>query len=429
MKTRASSLRYSGLEVTSNTLSGRFDLDGREFVESVSFAGVGSLETPEVLAVAQLWYLVAGLSYYKAGAAYRLDLDRTPVSEAGRTLLAAALHDGLGEYAFRNEISLDDVEIVGGVEASVHDYDDADHDAVLTPFGGGIDSVVTLKTLAPSLRQNLFVVSPPSGRFAPLEATAARSGLAVSRATRVIDPALLTKDPTLFNGHVPVTAMITLLGAVAAVADRRGGVAMSNEHSASVPNLTWRGRSVNHQWSKSWIAEQLISDAIRERLGTNLTVCSVLRDRSELWVAREFAQYVEFHETFRSCNLAFTQNVNERSSAWCGECDKCLFIHLVLAPFLERSYLARVLGVEPLADSARLDQLRTLVGLGEQRKPFECVGDPAECTVALSTLASDPAWRDEANIVELAPLVTSDVTLDDLLVSQGASRVPAHWLR
>jgi hypothetical protein len=429
VRQRATSLRYDGLEVFGDSLVAHYDLDGRTFQETVVFEGVATLQRPEVVALAQLWYLLAGLSYYKAGAATRLDLAHTPVGPAGRALLAAALHDGLGEFAYKNQLKLDDVEIVGGLNEGTVALVDADRRRVLTPFGGGIDSVVTVSTLAEQVDQKLFVVSPPSGRFTPLEATAAVTNLSVARATRVLDPALLAKDPTFFNGHVPVTAMITLLATVAAVADGRGGVAMSNEHSASVPNLQWNGRDINHQWSKSWIAEQLIADAVNEAVGPLFVVASVLRARSELWVAKEFAQLSEFHATFRSCNRAYAQQLENRAPNWCGECDKCLFIHLVLAPFIERHHLAELLGVEPLADPKRHDQLRTLIGLGEQRKPFECVGDPTECAVALSAVAADAAWRDEQNVAELASLVSVDVTLDDLMEPQGVNRVPAEWIR
>ena len=55
-----------------------------------------------------------------------------------------------------------------------------------------------------------------------------------------------------------MTAMVTLLAAIAAAATQRGGVVMSNEHSSSaVPNLRWSDLEVNHQWSKSFGAEHL----------------------------------------------------------------------------------------------------------------------------------------------------------------------------
>jgi len=53
---------------------------------------------------------------------------------------------------------------------------------------------------------------------------------------------------------------------VGALASGRGGVVMSNEHSASLANLRWRDLDVNHQWSKSWGAEQLMAEALSERV-------------------------------------------------------------------------------------------------------------------------------------------------------------------
>jgi len=76
--------------------------------------------------------------------------------------------------------------------------------------------------------------------------------------------------------------------------------------------------------------------ALAERVGDELVVASYLRDRSELWVAQVFSELEQYHHVFRSCNRAFAQAPGERATQWCGECDKCLFVNLVLAPFLSR---------------------------------------------------------------------------------------------
>jgi hypothetical protein len=418
--------RYVDLDVNSDTLTGTYELDGRTFVETVTFEGVKSLEAPAVVALAQLWYLIAGLSYYKAGAARRIDVDSTPLGTHGRRLLKAALSDGLGEFAYRNQITLSDVTIEGRVGVECYEPF-VDTNRVLTPFGGGIDSVVTVEKLRGHVDQSLFVVSPSAGRFEPLEATAAATGLDVIRASRTLDPQIVRGDESFFNGHVPVTTMVTLLGAVAAVASGRGGVALSNEHSSSVANLRWYNSDINHQWSKSWNAENLIAAAIGERVGDELVVASYLRDRSELWVAQEFSALEQYHHVFRSCNRAFNQMPGERAPQWCGECDKCLFVNLVLAPFLSRSKLYDIFSSEPLSDPARSAQLRTLVGA--EHKPFECVGDPDESAVALSAVTRLEEWHDVTALRDLAREVGTEQEIVDLLEPQGPSRVPAHWFR
>lgn len=424
---RADLFRYVGLEIDGRTLRATYELDGRRFVEIVTFDGVDTLEGPGVRAVAELWFLVAGLSYYKAGAARRVDVGLTPLGPAGTKLLAAALHEGLGEFAFRNELPLDDVQIFGGTEVGASKLT-LDPERVLVPFGGGIDSVVTTALLADHLDQTLFVVSPSSGRFTPLEATAAVTGLDIVRATRSLDKQLLGDEP-FFHGHVPVTAMVTLLAAVAAAASGRGGVVMSNERSASAPNLRWNDLEVNHQWSKSLDAEILIAEALSERIGDQLTVASLLRDRSEIWVAQVFSDLPQFHHVFRSCNRAFAQARDRRLDTWCGECDKCLFINLMLAPFLSREALVDIFHHEPLSDERLSDQLRVLVGVGTVYKPFECVGDPDESAAALERVSELDEWRDQSRLTALARETKPSHTFESLLEQEGPSRVPAHWLR
>ena len=427
MTQRARRFTYVGLEVTDDTLTANFDLDGRVFRETVVFAGAGSLRPAPTTAVAQLWYLLAGLSYYKVGAPPVIDLGDTPVGPHAMALLHAALVDGLGEFAYRNDLTLDDVVVEGG-RASVPAAAALDPSRVLIPFGGGIDSVVSVETLPAHLDQALFIVSPSSGRFAVLDQTAAVTGRPILRATRAIDPQVLQPRDDQLRGHVPVTAMITLLAALAALSTGRGGVVMSNEHSASVPNLRVGAREVNHQWSKSLAAEDLISAALDEAVGDSLTVASLLRDRSELWVAEVFSRLPQYHQVFRSCNRAFTQDPATRAASWCGECDKCLFIDLVLAPFVDRAALRAMLGVEPLSDPRRLASLADLVGLGEHHKPFECVGDPDESAAALAATAHLATWRDVPALAALA-VRTPAGALDDLLEPRGPTRAPAHWLR
>ncbi len=422
---RASHFRYTGLDVGADRLVGRWELDGQSFAESVTFEGAGDLREPGVRPLAALWYLVAGLSYYKVGAARRVDLGSFAQGAEADALFRAALVDGLGEFAYRNDLDLSDVSTTGGGGSIGAGPSRDDPTRVLVPFGGGIDSVVTVESLDRSLDRALFVVSPESGRFAALEATAAATGRPVVRATRALDPALSSAGG--FAGHVPVTAMVALLAAVAARATGRGAVAMSNERSASVPNLEWRGRAVNHQWSKSLAAEDLIASAVAAADGP--VVASALRDRSELWVAKRFAALPQYHRVFRSCNRAFAQDPARRLDRWCLECDKCLFVALVLAPFVPRERLREVLGGEPLADGARDAQLRTLVGLGDTPKPFECVGDPDESAAALAAVAATPEWADVPRLAEIAAAADGPAKLERHRDVEGVTRAPSGWLR
>ena len=127
----------------------------------------------------------------------------------------------------------------------------------------------------------------------------------------------------------------------------------------------------------------------------DLPYFSALRPFSELWVARRFAALTQYHDTFRSCNRAFHIDKSLRLDHWCGHCDKCCFIDLILAPFVAPADLERIFGGhEPLADpdphGELADRFRTLLGTSPTSKPFECVGEVGECRAAATAAAQRP---------------------------------------
>ena len=102
-------------------------------------------------------------------------------------------------------------------------------------------------------------------------------------------------------------------------------------------------------------------------LGGRLSYFSALRPFTELWVALRFAALTQYHDTFRSCNRAFHLDQALRLDHWCGRCDKCCFIDLILAPFIPAADLEKIFdGREPLADPDPADSLaskfRALLG-------------------------------------------------------------------
>jgi UDP-N-acetyl-alpha-D-muramoyl-L-alanyl-L-glutamate epimerase len=247
----------------------------------------------------------------------------------------------------------------------------------------------------------LFIVNRPGDQFEAIERPAAVTGLPIIRAEREIDPQLLRSRELGFrNGHVPVTGIISAIAVLAAALDGRDAVVMSNEWSASIPTLEVNGTPVNHQYSKSGAFEAAFRGVLAGALGPDFAYFSALRPFSELWVARRFAALTQYHDTFRSCNRAFHIDKSRRLDHWCGRCDKCCFIDLILAPFLPAADLERIFGGrEPLADSdmagssdheSLADKFRSLLGTSPTSKPFECVGEVGECRSAALLAAQRP---------------------------------------
>jgi hypothetical protein len=310
----------------------------------------------------------------------------------------------------------------------------------LVPFGGGIDSIVTVEQVRERADVALFVVSRPGDRFAAIERPAAVSGLPVVRAEREIDPQLLRSAEFGFlNGHVPVTGILSAIAVLAAVLNDRDGVVMSNEWSASIPTMEDRGRPINHQYSKSESFEAAFRDVLAWTQAGLPDYFSLLRPRTELWVAERFAALKGYHGTFRSCNRAFHIDKSLRLDHWCGHCDKCCFIDLILAPFLPVAELEQIFAGgdlpsspgsrEPLADPAQADRFRALLGTSAGSKPFECVGEVSECRAA-ALLAARRADRADCKLLqELAAEVAALPDAPSPAASAAMMRpVGAHFI-
>jgi hypothetical protein len=447
------SFRYESfrLNPAQGLLSCRYSLGDRQFEERVTFATSGRWADPAVAEAARLVFLLAGVSYYKTAAPPVIDLGQTAVTDAERRFLRSFYLDGLGEFGYRNGLDLSGLRIEGPRRPSPAAAtsqpqpgagDDTDWRAVtptrpLVPFGGGIDSIVTVEHVRHRAADAaLFIMSRPGDRFDAIEAPAAVTGLPIVRAGREIDQQLLhSRELGFRNGHVPVTGILSAIAVMAAVLDGRDAVVMSNEWSASVPTLEVDGRPINHQYSKSATFEAAFRSVLAGSLGDRLSYFSALRPYTELWVARRFAELTRYHGTFRSCNRAFHLDPALRLDHWCGRCDKCCFIDLILAPFLTPAQLGQIFaGQEPLTDPDPADSLaakfRALLGTLPDSKPFECVGEIGECRAAALLAAQRPDRADDALLQQLAAELTGLPDLphaDELLRPVGAHFIPDSY--
>jgi UDP-N-acetyl-alpha-D-muramoyl-L-alanyl-L-glutamate epimerase len=435
---RAERFSYGGytIDPAAGEVRCTYATEGHSFTERYVFGPQGDWNDPAVDAAARILFLLAGVSYYKTTAAEEIDLGVTATTAEERAFLTTYYVNGLAEFAYRNGIDLQDLRVTGpDAPATIRaDYAPAPM-RPLIPFGGGIDSIVTVAALTHDAPEAaLCVVHPPHERFDAIENAATVTGLPVTRISREIDPLVRRSGELGFlNGHVPITAIITAAALVAAVLDRRDAVVLSNEWSASVPTLLDQGRPVNHQWSKGIEFEESFARLVADSLGPEIAVFSYLRSRSELWVAAQFSELTRYHRVFRSCNRAFHQNRAARLSHWCGDCDKCCFIDLILAPFMTEAELSQVFdGREPLEDPQQENRFSNLLGLDPEDKPFECVGDAGECRAAVVLAAARADRRHSPLLEALAERLDTEPGLDasvaaELLLPRGDHHIPERY--
>ena len=268
------------------------------------------------------------------------------------------------------------------------------------PLGGGKDSLVSVELLkAAGEPAVLFAVNPKK----PILDCAERSGLPLVSVGRRLDHKLFAlNDAGALNGHIPITAIVSLTALAGAFVFGYDTVVLSNERSANEGNVVYEGRTVNHQYSKTLAFERLLADYAAAQISPDLRYFSLLRPLSELHIARLFARVGRYDDVFTSCNRAFTLRDGGARPRWCCDCPKCRFAFLILATAMAPSRLVKIFGRNLLDDATHLAGYEELTGLSGH-KPWECVGEIAESSAALLHLADDPAWASCAAVATLAP--------------------------
>jgi len=400
---------------TTRTITLRYGLDDR-----VSFAETITFETPPTgapdptgpgfeRALLHL-HVAAGTSYYKTAAPPEVVIEGESLSQLELDLHHHLYDEGLREFAVTNGLAVPrPVTVVAGrgVAGHVVPPEGALAPGLVVPIGGGKDSMVLIEAVR-HLRPRLFAVNPH-----PLVLRLAdEAGLELVVVRRRLDPGLAALHAAgARNGHVPITAIVSLIAVVGAFVHGYDTVAMAVERSASEETVSVDGVPVNHQYSKSREFEELLAALVATSIAPELTYGSALRPYSELAISRAFAGTGRYRGTFCSCNAAYRQRAGA-DDRWCGHCPKCRFVGLMLAPFLEPAELTAIIGTDLFADPGQVEGFAAL--MSDADKPFECVGERRESAAALRLLSERPAWRDSVVVTALAPVAAALVDDDDV---------------
>ncbi|MBL8638882.1 MAG: endonuclease domain-containing protein [Alphaproteobacteria bacterium] len=377
-------------------------------------------------AIFRLIFLLCGVSYAKAFVPKNLICTPFAIDRATADFVEKIYHKGLAEFAYRNQLNLAgklkfllQPEAQPQEQPQEHPKDKTQqapsapvlplNHAHLVPVGGGKDSALSIEILKNAgLDVTLFALSSPAGLADPIAGCIKIADRPVHRVTRSISKNLmqLNKQSELraYNGHVPITAILSAIAVATAMLHQMDTVVMSNESSANSPTLTVNSWEINHQYSKSLEFERDLAHYIHTHIAQNFHYFSLLRPLSEVAIAARFAALTPYHAVFRSCNAAFKQSKTERAPTWCCDCPKCRFVFLALAPFLTPQKIEAIFGRNMLDDAGQYHGFAELCGLAGH-KPFECVGEEAESTALITRLASQPDWQKNYVVERLSALI------------------------
>lgn len=370
-------------DVADKTLSLQYSFDDvLHFTETYRFDFPFVEYNPAALdRAAQLLFFMAGVSYYKAFRVNELVVRQGEIDQVTAEFLQKTWQRGLGEYWYVNNLD-PRTEITFPVNSAGLQPVESHGKGPIVGLGGGKDSLVSVELM----RNHTPGLATWSMNHRPqLTPLVERIGLPHYWVERSFDTSLLAhKDSTGYlNGHIPISAIFACVGTIVTILSGKRDYVLSNEQSANEPTLTYRGVAINHQYSKSQEFEADYQAVLQHNFGHTTRYYSLLRPFSELRIAEMFAQtgFAIYKDVFSSCNRAYTLDSNVMS--WCGQCAKCAFVCLVLAPFVDRAELAQLWhGNVPLLDPDLKPTYDQLLGIASD-KPLDCVGEVQESRAAM----------------------------------------------
>ncbi len=387
-----------------STVTFRYRTRDLSFSENVEFP-VEVKAFDEVARLLDLLAIVAGVSYAKAVAPARVIFPQLNISSSGFSLVSQTYNEGMREFAFHNNLPLTTTFEIADEPRGGNFQREARSGpgSPLIPFGGGRDSCVVASALK-HLHPTLFTI----GINPYAQQLANQLSLPLLTASRTIDPLLLKMNEAgAPNGHVPVTAINSLISLVTAELTGHTSVVMANEKSASRPTRIVDGIEVNHQFSKSLQFENEVRRAI-DVAGSLVQYVSVLRDCPDSDISHAFATKCSaLHPLFMSCNKAMLRDDTRRSDGWCCDCPKCRGMFLSLAPFMTPSGMTQIFGCDLLNDMSQLSGFHEL--MSNEMKPFECVADVHEARESMRLLLISPLWSQHVVVIASHELATEQL--------------------
>lgn len=345
----------------------RFDFDFAEYDPAALDRAIQSL------------FFLAGSSYYKMYIPPEIVIKKGELDADMAAFFSKTYQRGLGEFWYVNK--LDPRTPVTFPSTTAHVAPLAPKgEGLLVAVGGGKDSMVSIEVL----RQSQDVTTWSLNHRPQLTPLVERIGLPHAWVEREWDPQIqeLNKQDAL-NGHIPISGIFACVGTIVAILAGKHDVVMSNEQSANEPTLHYQGVAINHQYSKSQEFERDFQAYLAHIFGDNVRYYSFLRPLSEVRIGELFAEkaFEKYKDVFSSCNRAFIHGSDHMS--WCGECSKCAFVYMALAPFIPAEKLDALWnGKNLLLDPPLEPTYRKLLGI-EGDKPLDCVGDIKEARAAM----------------------------------------------
>lgn len=362
----------------------RFE-DGISFEEKITFESTKSYDAELLERALFLAFILIGTSYYKTFPSLNVILKSGSLDQWQANFFNSVYQEGMSQFAFENNLKRHDLahfDVSNNDQPPPLPYSGK---GILALQSGGKDSLLT----AALLRRNKTSCTPWYISSSPNHpAILDKLGEKLRIVKRNIDKEALDAAASRggLNGHVPITYIVMSLAVIDAILSNKNVILLSIGHEGEEPHAWLDDLPMNHQWSKTWSAEQAFSEYIKNYVSGDIHIGSPLRGKSELKIAELFALHAweKYGHEFSSCNLAnYKQGQSNQILQWDGECPKCANNFLLFAPFIKPGELKSLFGGQDLLAKPSLhDTYKGLLGIDGAMKPLECVGEVDELRLA-----------------------------------------------
>ena len=326
--------------------------------------------------------IINAINYYKLTCSKKFSIKCGYLNDEQKKFFKKLFYNGLSELLYKNNLNITyedffDIDVINKkLNFEIQDTFNGN----LIPIGGGKDSIVTLEILKDEKNKNkCFVykrnIYPDDKAILNTIHTAGYDDNDILYFNVTLDPLMLKLNKEgFYNGHVPLSSCLAFASYIMAYLNNKKYIVLSNEASANEGNVN--GTNINHQYSKSYEFEKDFREYTSNYFTKYIEYFSLLRCWNEFQIVKRFLQQPKYLDVFRSCNIGMKKN------EWCGNCSKCLYVYIMLYPFVNKDKLIEIFHSDMLDNIQYKDIFLGLINQ-DVDKPFECVGTRDEINYAL----------------------------------------------
>lgn len=369
--------------------------------------------------------IIEAFSYWKAFCSPIIEV-ASPAPDADELVWWRSFWpDAMAEFFYRNGIDFTNAGFLDIVATPDHQeatdsvpleaHREAGVAVPLVMFSGGKDSLALALTLNNGAHDQIdcFLYNPTSEQYRLAESVTV--GGRILRVERRILPELLELNAKNHpNGHTPYSAYLGVAAMLIGYLRGNEHVVAGNSRSDDEPNVeSYFGRSVNHQWTKTYDFEKALRHYRDRWVPYAPTYSSPFRPLFELQVLSLLSASIDTYLRTASCNRT-------KGIGWCGECAKCAWVFLATAALFGLPTAVQKFGADLFAQPGLGEVYRGMAGLAGT-KPFECTGTEEEVRVAIRAVSQRYSLEDSPALAASlrAPSVQAARPLEDLLADWG----------